>query len=493
MAKHLWHEHGLVLVRGKTRNRARMVDAIRREYAALGDPALFDNAVAIGGEAAVGVWAADTASEEEALPICADAGARGASVCPVCFGFVPPAVPEVPPLAVAGGRLAGDGFVAVAPVARPRVTATIAAAVVLVAVTVFVHVSLGFVCAIVAYFVALLASWPRGAPEDRAVDAAWRKLAPRLADRRDAARFLARLCVTSAGRGDPFERANTLQRVIARARDNPAERQLLAPALALQVDDAAKFGRDRAAGIADLVAMAFRGEQPADFAEFVLTACASGDVGERARLRVRLYAAAFAAGLSPHAVIDLCGAAPQLAGAMRLPPFQVALLYGVWVHSANPPWAPLGGAQTVFELTATSPATAARLLSQVPGLLLVCATPPNVLAELGPVLVTAGGVSVGGTVVSDPAADVRVETGGLELVFGKKQFRLTRAVPEEFAEVLKAWLKFRAEVFAAYPAAYLPTERPPESDLLAPFVARCPECGTECTPIVGAIARPLRA
>jgi hypothetical protein len=301
------------------------------------------------------------------------------------------------------------------------------------------------------------------------------------------------LCVTSVGRGDPFERANTLQRVIARARDDPAERQLLATALALQVDDAARFGRDRAAGIADLVALAFRGEQPADFAEFVLAAGAGapGESGERARLRVLLYAAAFEAGILPHAVIDLCNAAPHLANAMRLSPYQVALLYGVWVHRANPPWAVLG-AQTVFELTATSPATAARLLAQAPGLLLVCATHPTIAEELGPVLVTAGGVSVGGTVVSDAAADVRVEAGGLELVFGKKQFRLARAIPEEFADVMKAWLKFRAEEFAAYPATYLPTDRTPDLDLLAPFVVRCPACKTECTPIVGAIASPVR-
>ena len=137
MAKHLWHEHGLALVRGKTRTRARAVAAIRREYAAIGDPALFDRAAEVGGEPAVRVWAAETASKEEAFPVCAAARDRGASVCPACFADVPPAVPELPPvLAVANGRPRGRRVrrhrARRVPAARG---ATVAAALVLVAVT----------------------------------------------------------------------------------------------------------------------------------------------------------------------------------------------------------------------------------------------------------------------------------------------------------------------------------------------------------------------
>lgn len=497
MAKHLWHRHGLALVNGKTRTRGRAVEAVRREHAATGDPALFDRAADLGGEPAVRAWAAETASEEESLPICAAARERGAGVCPKCFADVVPGVPDLPPpLAVAHGRIAGDGFVATAPGAFPaRVTATLAAAAVLVAVTALVHVALGFVLAIGAYFATLLRRLPRTPADDRAIDAAWRELAPKSIDRRDAARFLTRLCVTSVGRGDPLERANALQRLIARARADPAERRLLAVALALEMDDGGRFGRDRAAGIADLVATAFRGEHPADFAEHVLAAYAAvpREPGERARLRVLLYAGAFGAGLAPRDAIDLCDAAPHVASAMRLPPHHVALLYGVWVNRTARPWASAGDAQTVFELAATSPATAALLLADAPGVLLVCGTPPGVEAELGPVLVTTVGVSVGGAVTPDPAADVRVEDGGRELVFGTRRFRLDRAIPEGFAGEVKAWLRFRAGAMAAYPATYLHARPPPVSRLLVPFAVRCAACGTECAPVVGAVAKVLRA
>jgi hypothetical protein len=206
---------------------------------------------------------------------------------------------------------------------------------------------------------------------------------------------------------------------------------------------------------------------------------------------VLLHAAAFAARLTPRDVIDLCDAAKSVAEAMRLPPHHVAMLYGVWRDREARPWARVGEAQTVFELAATSPATAGRLLADSPGLLLVCDTHSDVEAELGPTLITATGVSVGGAVVSDPAAAVSVEAGGRELVFGKHRFRPARAIPAAFAGELKAWLRFRAEVLAAYPATYLGADAGPSSRLLARFMVRC-ACGTECLPVIGAAARPLR-
>lgn len=496
MAKHLWHAHGLSLVKGRTRGRAREVDAIRRQYAAAGDPALFDRAEEVGGEPALRAWAAETASEEESLPLGRAAGERGAGLCPACFAEVPPGAPELPPpLALAHGRLAGDGHEATAAGAfSPRAGATLAAAVVLVLVGGLVHFRIGLLLAAFAYGVTLVVRTPSASADERAVDAAWRKLAPRLLDRRAAARFLTRLCLTSVGRGDPMERADALNGLIARARDNPAERQLLAAAEALRVDDGARYGRDRAAGIAELVAPAFRGERPADFADAALGAYfrAPHDPAERGRLRVLLHAGAFAAGLTPRDLLDLCGAAPHVADAMRLPPHHLALLYGVWVDGTRHPWARVGEARTVFDLTANAPTTAGRLLAHEPGLLLACDTPPEVEAEWGPVLITAGGVSLGGMTVLDPAAEVRGTGRGRELIFGRHVLRPGRAVPAEFAEELKAWLRFRAKVVAAYPERYLRGVAPASPRLLAPFVARCPACGAECLPAVGAVGRALR-
>jgi hypothetical protein len=504
MAKHLWHDHGgLTLVQGKTRSRAGAVQAIRREYAALGDPALFDRAAGVGGEAAVGAWAAESASPEELLPLCAAAGARGVSLCPACLADVPPAAPRLPALAVAHGRAAGDGHSAAARGAfPPRVIGTVAALAVLLAFMLVAPLVRGrfpllAVCFLslagFAYLVTLLALWPRRAPGDAAIDAAWRKLAPRLADRGGAARFLTRLCLTSLGRGDPMERARVLGRIIARARENPDERQLLAAALVLRVDDGARFGRDLAQGIAELAAEAFNGQQPADFAAFVLEAYLGvpREPAERARLRVLLYAAAFDAGLTARDVIELCGVSPPVAEAMGLPPHHAALLYGVWLGRVSRPWAAVGEARTVFELAETAPASAGGLLADEPGALLVCPTDPDAEAELGPLRVTASGVSLGGLTVSDPGEDVRVEGGGRELVFGSHLLRLSRSVPATFAADVKAWLRFRAEVLAAYPATHLPGGGEPASRLLAPFAVNCPSCGTRCATVAGAVARRL--
>jgi|SRR5579883_63353 len=498
MAKHLWHEHDLTLVRGKTRSRRLAVEAIRREYTALEDPAFFDQAAVLGGETAMRAWVAETATEEESLPLCTSASERGVGLCPVCFSDVRPRVVELPsPLAVAYGRLAGDGHVAIASRSLPpRLIATLTSVFVLFVCAAFGRVGLGVAFALVTYLATLVArDWlsPMRSRDDDAINAAWRKLASWLTDRGDAARFLTRLCLTSIDRGDPMERVNALNRVIARARDNPAERQLLAVALTLQMDDSGRLGRDRAAAIADLVAMAFREEQPADFAECVLAAYFSvpREESERERLRILLHAAAFAAEFTPTDVISLCNAAPHIASAMRLPPHHLAMLYGVWMHRSTRPWAKVGTAQTVFDLATTSRTTAGKVLDREPGLLLVCDSPPEVEAELGPVLIAVGGVSVGNATVLDPMADVLVDAEGQKLIFGKHTLRVSEPVPLEFADELKAWLRFRTDELGAYPTRYLREEERATARVLRPFVVRCSTCGKECTPVVGAIAQPL--
>jgi hypothetical protein len=77
-------------------------------------------------------------------------------------------------------------------------------------------------------------------------------------------------------------------------------------------------------------------------------------------------------------------------------------------------------------------------------------------------------------------------------VFGKHVLRVGGRLPDTFPADLKAWLRFRAEVFAGYPAAFLTGDADTPAHLLAPFVAHCPTCGTACLPTVGAVARPLR-
>ncbi len=495
MAKHLWHAHGLTLVKGKTRGPSREVDTIRSEYAATGDPALFDRAEEVGGASAIREWAAKTASEDEAHPLCLAAGEHGAGLCPTCFAELPPVVRGMPPpLALSQGRIAGDGHSASAGGGfTSRGSATLASATVLVLIGGLIHLRIGLALAAIAYVVTLVVRTPRTSANDLAVDAAWRRLVPRLADRYDATRFLTRLCLTSVGRGDPMERANTLGNLIERARVNPTEWQLLAVAQALRVDDGAHYGRDRAAGIAELVALTFRGEWPATFAEASLAAYFSvpREVAESARLRILLHAAAFTADLTPRDLLGLYDAAPHIAEAMRLPPHHLALLYGVWCDRSTRPWRHAGDAHTVFDLTVSAPTTTGKLLAVEPGILLACDTPAAVEAECGPLLITATGVSLGGVTVIDPAAEVRVANGRRGLVFGRHVLKFGCPIPESFATELKAWLRFRAEVVAAYPAAHLRSESPASARLLAPFIARCSECGTESLPTPGKIGRTL--
>ncbi|AWM36145.1 hypothetical protein GobsT_60860 [Gemmata obscuriglobus] len=498
MAKHLWHEHRLELVEGKVYSNAQIAEVLRAEHTATGDPALIDRAAFRTGARQAGVWAAGTATPEETVPLCSAARERGVSLCPGCFSDIPPQVPDLPPeLTLANGRLAGDGFVATAPVlSPPRVRATLLGAGVMLAGALVIPVARALVLSALAYLLGRALFRSKGAPDDLALNAAWRTLARKLTDRRDAARFLTRLCVTSVGRGDPFDRANPLNALVARANANRGEGQLLATALALRVGDSARFGRDYPAGLADLIAPVFRGERSADFAEHVLAVYfrTPRHTGELARLRALLLASAFEAECTPREVLALCDAAPHFARAARLSANHVAILYGVWANRTARPWEAVGKARTVFELAADAPSTATRLLAADPGLVLLC-HPRGAEDELGPVRVLAGGVSIGRgespLTVADPDADVRLVSRRRELVFGERTLRVRSPLPEGLVRELKGWLLFRAEVLAEFPAAFLSGTMPIPTRLLKPFVARCAACGAECLPAVGAVARPF--
>ena len=85
-----------------------------------------------------------------------------------------------------------------------------------------------------------------------------------------AAEWLTRLCRVSPGHGDPVARAGVLKQVTDRAAEGGSEAdvQLLAAASVLQVEDAARHGRDRVAGIAGVAAPGFRGDRPIGYAEY---------------------------------------------------------------------------------------------------------------------------------------------------------------------------------------------------------------------------------
>jgi hypothetical protein len=523
MVKHLWHEHGLSLERGRTRTLRRLIEDLQARFTVTGEPGLLDRVAALAGPAGLRRWiAGEEPQAEEVAPLLAAAAEHGAGLCPGCFAELPAAVTPLPsPLVLDRGRLAGDGYAVEAgdgvwvrtlrvipaekgvPAGRrtlaPRGAATLAAAVVLLVTLSLARnpwVALaGTILALLTYlFVRRVRSV--GDLDDRAVNAAWVQLAPRLAERPRAARFLARLCCTSLGRGDPGERVRVLAAIVARAaakaEESDAELQLLAAASVLQVEDGARFGRDVVAGIATLAAMGFGGERPPDFAEFVVACYLSRDrdPGDLARLRVLLLAAAFEAGLVPRDLLDLFAGAPALKQVMAVEPaHRLALLFGLWRTRPARAWESAAPAETVFDLARTAPPTAARLLARFPDLLLIHRPEPEIDALVGPVLVCGRGVAVGGFLAADPDADVRFGSGR-ELIFGRHRLDLPRRPPAEYLGVVRGLLRFRAEGLVPFIDGYLaPGSVAVSRRVLGPFCRRCLACGTVSAVTCGAVGR----
>ncbi len=527
MTKHLWHAHGLALNKGKTRPAGRLVTDLQANYAATGNPESLDRVAELTGTGGLRKWmASDEAPAEEVAPLLAAAEDDGAGLCPGCFAEVPAAVTSLPPPLVLGkGRLAGDGYAVSVrgnawlrtlaittpqkPGSRgrrrlaPRLIATLAAAVVLVIAILIAPTRAltlaGLGVAALVYVGVRFAGSVRDQNEE-ALNIAWSQLAPRLVERETAARFLTRLCLVSLGRGDPETRVNVLamiaDRATAKAEESDAELQLLAAAWMLQVEDVARFGRDVIAGVATLAAMGFSGERPADFAEFVVGVYLSRErtPGDVARLRILLLAAAFDAGLVPRDLLDLWAGAPNLKRVMVVEPsHRLGLLFGLWRSREAKAWHSVGHGDTVFDIARRLPRTAAGLLERFPDLLLYHRPEREIESHLGPVLVCARGVAVGGYLTADPDADVRLLPGGRELIFGRHRIEVAERLPADFPKSLRKWLRFRVENLLPFIDGYLsPGAEEVAKRVLGPFCRRCIVCGTVSVIGCGAVGSPAR-
>ena len=97
---------------------------------------------------------------------------------------------------------------------------------------------------------------------------------------------------------------------------------------------------------------------------------------------------------------------------------------------------------------------------------------------VGPGLVCGRGVVVAGHLTADPDADVRLVANGRELVFGRHRLELPRRLPDEFPELRKKWLRFRAEGLLPFIDGYLaPGSADVARRVLGPFCRRCLACG----------------
>lgn len=515
MVKHLWHAHGLTLDRRTTRTATRTAAELLRAYAA-GDVAALDRMAELYGPAGLRGWvaAADHAPEEVASLLAA-AGERGAGLCRDCFAEIPASIaPLPPPLGLANGRLSGDGYavsvggnawvrtVALATPTHPttsgrfalapRAAGTLAAACVgLLAAVVRAPVLVGAAVAVVAYLWMRFARAPRDAA-DQAVDVAWAEFAVLLAETEPGSRFVTRLSLASLGRGSPERRVDLLARLVAAPATTAAERQLLAAAAVLQLDDAARFGVDVVAGVAELVARAFVGERPADFAEYVAAAYLTRDrsAGDVARLRVLVLAAAFGAGHIPRDLVKLCAAAPALSRVVLTEPAaHLSLVFGLWQTRDAHRWHAVGHGNTVFDTARTLPRDAADTLAAFPDLLLSHRPERAVEDAVGPVLICARGVAVAGRLVTDPEAEVRLEPGGRVLVFGRHRLAVDAPLPADFPGVVRRWLAFREGWLAEL--GRVPAGGDPEASrrLLGPLARVCAACGAAGVVGAGLIGR----
>jgi hypothetical protein len=265
----------------------------------------------------------------------------------------------------------------------------------------------------------------------------------------------------------------------------------------LQVEDLSRYGRDVVAGIAALAADGFSGVLPADYAEFVVGCYLARprDPGDLARLRVLLIGAAFDARLVPRDLLDIWAGAPNLARAMALEPaHRLGLLHGLWRTRAAKAWEAVAPADTVFELARTAPPTAARILARFPDLLVFHRPQPTVEELVGPVLVCARGVSVGGYLTADPDAEVRLAEEGHELIFGRHRLETARQLPADLPVLLTKWLQFRAEVLIPFIDGYLSAGSADVAQrVLGPFCRRCRACETISAVARGAIGRAVKA
>jgi hypothetical protein len=523
--KHLWHQHGLLFSRGRIRRFEREIEEQQHQYLATGHAEVLDRLALMIGRVGLRRWITKgSPTPDELARLLAQATEDGKGLCPGCLTELPVAVPQVPePLVLARGRLSGEGYlieeerggwfrrVSVRAAGEylhrgprtlsPRGSAALVSLVVFFLAILMPTWWLSFCCVALALVVFGLAEWfvTSDHPDDRVIDLAWSELVSGLRERSEATRWLLRLCRASLGHGDPRCRGNLLReirhRAGRRATKDENELQLLAAASVLQIVDERQYGRDVVPGIALLAARGFRGELPASFSEYVVAVYLSADqsLGERARLRVLLNAAAFEAGFVPQDLLNLWAGAPALGQCMAFePPHQLALLFGLWQAREQRAWQTIAPAQTVFELAATAPHKAAQLLARLPDLLLVHVPPAKIEQLVGPLYICGRGIVIGDRCVADPQTRLALIEDDTVLLLGRHSLKLPGQLPVEYLQVIRGFLQYRSQKLVGGLDGYFATGSARQAQrLLRPFAQTCPTCGVILTVRSGVFGRKL--
>ncbi len=464
---------------------------------------------------------------------------KTAGLCPSCLTAIPDPIPPLPPpLAAGGGRLAGDGYavqvtdtalgqtataetpdgpLALGSTARrfsPRGYAVLVTAPLLLVVALTVSLlpsrlaSPGWVAfglsflSWLFYWVVASARQPLPTPDDGAVELAWEELAPGVGRSKKAVRFLTRLCRSSAGVGSTVDRVPKVWQWVEHAEvlveKSAAHSQFLAAVQTLQAFDGVTFGKDKLGGLTVAFGRFVRGEAGAIYAEamaeFALT---SGQLtsGEMARLTVLITGESFEAGLLPGDLTRLVRFLPWVRRLLGRPTAAVLQhRYAVWRGRNTEPWTAVGKAASIFELVASAPSTARRVLAAHPDAILKVDLPDGADRDLGDTVLTPNGLAVGGKVLSDPNDGFSLSRSpsgsGWWLVLGAERLTLDRRLTPDVVTLIRGWVTYWATKQVPQADAADRTNPARVAKLLAAVAVACPLCGETCACRAGRVGEP---
>ncbi len=549
---HLWAKHRMVYEHGHAIEPRALLDALVTDAATGSDVALVDYTYFLSRQYYPDVptrqvfqaLASRSSPDPTQIDQLLDAATKDhAGLCPVCLTAVQDPIPLLAPeAALANGRLSAEGYgVEVRDTARgqiatvtrpnvepdddiefgprrpPRLVGVLSALpiVFIAMVAVFlvpkrvvspllVATVLGGAAWLI-YLVGRYLSKPLPDRSERALALAWSSLTSGVGRSDAAIRFLTRLSRVSISQGNAIERSPAVYELVEHAAvladKGPTQMQLFAAARVLQVFDGGEMGRERVVGLANLFEPFLRGELPPVFAEaaaeIVLT-CGRMKPGEPQRLGILLIGRAFEAGLQPIDVITVTRYCPwfrQLV--LGATAEHLALLHVVWTIRTEEAWSNIGNATTVFDYAENFATESRKVLGEHPDTLLRIEFPDALEAELGPVVLTARGLAIGGSVLADPDSNlemVRAGSGIWRLQFGPYRIPMNERLTDRLLVQFRNWLRYRA--FKLVPAAEqsAPTRPGPRTVVILNSLAvPCPLCNTVCIHRAGRIGTPWQA
>jgi hypothetical protein len=524
--RHLWNDHGLIFDASPRRaySPRYLLSTLWRRWRQSHDPQWLDQAWVWGGETALRGWLRYSGVQAEDLrPLLQQAAQVHSGLCPTCFAQLPAsAPPEWPLLTLTPRRLSTVGWaVEYSPgpwwevvsiqtpqwqtLLRLRPAARLWACLAALSVAGLLFsvlppsgamVALPLVSVLVYGLVRYLLR-STNPPQDLLIDTAWQYLVPQLQwSQQDHLRWLIRLCQTSIGRGDPEKRRGTLQYILSYLQKlddqgNKEQWRLRGVAEWLQWCDTLPSGVDRSQRLLTLLSPAFQGEVPWSYAEAVAAAYLSHPVeyGSLLRVQVLLCQQAFSWGWTPEDLHILSLALPTL-GQLLTPPASQRWqhLYSLHQQEIIPAWS--SGIVNVFECAQLWPYLTARLLVDYPDLLWIERWDSVHEAALGPILITARGVSLAGYWSLNPEADIRLIAKGYGLMFDNQALYTVRPLPPDLPERLRDWLKILNDFLQNLPAEPPSTPALPQR-LLSTLAQCCPHCHTTAIIPRGGIGRKL--